>query len=161
MASFRRAVAIMLEPLRARVASMVARGVVSLVNDSPRMQELQLQLLAGETADGAERFQDYGFTSVPLPPNGDGEAEAVVVCPMGSRDHPIVVAVGDRRYRLTGLEAGEVAIYDDLGGKIHLTREGMILSDPAFVKIEVGASSLTVRDNEIVLVSPSIELNDS
>jgi phage gp45-like len=35
--------------------------------------------------------------------------------------------VDDRRYRLTGLAKGEVALYDDLGSKIHLQRDGNIL----------------------------------
>lgn len=35
--------------------------------------------------------------------------------------------VADRRYRLQGLAAGEVALYDDLGQKVHLTRGGIVI----------------------------------
>jgi len=35
--------------------------------------------------------------------------------------------VSDRRYRLTGLAEGEVALYDDLGHKVHLAREGIVI----------------------------------
>lgn len=110
-----------LAPLQKRIANMVARAVVRLVNDDDGVQVLQLDLLAGETRDEIERFQNYGFTSRPL----DG-AEAAVMFVGGRRDHGVVVAVDDRRYRLKGLEGGEVAMYTDEGDSIRLNRGGNI-----------------------------------
>lgn len=111
----------LLNPLRRRVALMIGRGVVRLVNDSLKLQGLQVSLLAGETHDDVERFQEYGFSSHPHP-----GAEAVLVFAGGNRSHGLVIAVDDRRYRLKGLAEGEVALFDDLGTKLHLKRGGII-----------------------------------
>jgi len=117
MSELRRA----LGPLNRKLALMVGRAIVRLVNDSTLMQNLQLELLAGELRDDVEHVQNYGFTSHPFP-----GAEAVAVAVAGSRDHVVVVAVDDRRYRLTALEQGEVAIYTDEGDKVVMRRGGVI-----------------------------------
>lgn len=110
-----------LQPLRNRVALMISRAVVLLVNDGLKLQGLQVSLLADEVRDDVERFQDYGFTCHPHP-----GAEAIAACVQGSRDHVVVLKVDDRRYRLKGLQAGEVAIYTDEGDKIVLKRGGIV-----------------------------------
>lgn len=97
-------------PLRRAIANMVARAVVQLVADAPKLQELQVSLLTEETRERCERFQQYGLTSVPL-----AGAEAVVLFVGGLRDHPLVTNVDDRRYRKTGLLGGEVALYNHEG----------------------------------------------
>lgn len=107
----------LLDPLRKRLANLVARAIVRLVADDKNLQELQLEVLKGELRDRCERFQEYGFTSVPLP-----GAEAVAVFVGGNRDHPIVLAVDDRRYRMKNLIGGEVAIYTDEGDYVHFKR---------------------------------------
>lgn len=111
----------MVKPLRNRIYMIVSRAVVEMAKDTAGMQTLKATILAGEDRDGIERFQNYGFTSVPL-----GGSEAVVICPSGNREHMIAVVVDDRRYRLKGLVDGEVAIYTDEGDKIHIKRGGMI-----------------------------------
>lgn len=108
-------------PLQRRVALMVGRGVIRLVNDALKAQTVQIDLLAGETLTGVERLQQYGFSSVPLP-----GAEAVAVFPGGQRHHGIVIAVDDRRYRLAGLQGGEVALYTDEGDHLILKRGNTI-----------------------------------
>lgn len=110
-----------IQPLRVRVLNTVTRAVVKLVDDSQKFQALQVEMLNGEVRSDVERVQNYGFTSVPL----EG-AEAVGVCVGGKREHAVVIAVDDRRYRLVGLEAGEVAIYTDQGDKVVLKRGGTI-----------------------------------
>jgi phage baseplate assembly protein V len=112
-----------ISPLGAGIRQMIARAVIDRVNDATPAQTVQFHRYAGMVVDdGAERFAEYGFTSVPL-----AGAELVVVFLGGSRDHPIVIATQDRRYRLVGLENGEVAIHDDLGHKVHLTRTGPVI----------------------------------
>jgi len=96
----------LLRPLVTRIANLEARGVVQLVDDSTKMQLLQLGVLDGETVDEAEHYQPYGLSSVPLP-----GAEAAIMFPNGDRSHPIVVSVPDRRHRPTGGEPGEVTLY--------------------------------------------------
>ena len=121
-----------LAPLQRRIALMVGRALVRFVDDSSQFQQLQVDLLEGETRDQVERVQQYGFTSHPLP-----GAEAVAVCVAGSRDHVVVVAVDDRRFRLTGLAEGEVALYTDEGDVLHFKRGGTVLIKAATkVRIE-------------------------
>lgn len=112
-----RAVAKLTAPLARRVRLLARRAVVKLVYDDPKMQELQLALFAGEIRDHVERWEDYGICSHPFP-----GAEALVLALGGSTDHSAVVKVGDRRYRLTALAEGEVALYDDQGQVVHLKR---------------------------------------
>jgi phage gp45-like len=105
-------------PLSRRVSMMASRAVVRLVSDELSRQQMQVEILKGELRDNVERMQNYGFTSVP-----QSGADAAVVFLGGNRSQGIIIAVDDRRYRLTGLEAGEVAVYDDLGNKIELKRD--------------------------------------
>ena len=111
----------LIEPLAVRVRLMVARAVVLQVDDSQGLQVLQLGVLKGEVRDRVERFGTYGLTSHPH----DG-AESVVVFPSGNREHGLAVSVDDRRYRLKGLEQGEVALYDDQGTVVHIQRGGVV-----------------------------------
>lgn len=130
-----------LRPLATRIANLVARAVVSLVDDDERMQVLQLGVLAGETRGDVERVQNYGFTSVPL----EG-AEAVVLFVGGRRDHGLAVAVDDRRHRLTGLEPGEVAIYTDEGDRVVIERGGTVRVT-ASTKVVVDAPLVELAGN--------------
>lgn len=133
-----------LQPLEGRVRGMVGRAIVRLVDDATRAQSVQVELLEGETQDAVERYQDYGFTSVPHP-----GAEAVAVAVGGLRSHMIVIKVEDRRYRLTGLEQGEVALFDDLGQVIKLGRERIeIVSE---TEVKVTAPKVIVESDDVHL----------
>lgn len=107
----------LIQPYARRIRLTVSRGIVRLVNDALKLQEVQIALLADETSDQVERFQNYGITSVPL-----SGAEGVFLSVGGSRDHGVIIAIDDRRYRLKGLQPGEVALYDDQGQVIKLKR---------------------------------------
>ena len=129
--------------LRRRVYMIVARAVVRNVDDANGLQILQIEILKGEIKN-LERMQNYGFTGVPLV-----TSESVVLFPNGSRDHGIIVAVDDRRYRLRGLANGEVAIYTDEGDNIILKRGN---------NIEVNTKTFKVNASEkIELNSPIVE----
>lgn len=106
-----------LRSLARRVRLTLGRGIIRLVNDAAGIQTAQVGVMANETRSNLERFQEYGLTSVP-----HAGAEAAVVFLGGNRDHGIIIAVDDRRYRLKGLEAGEVALYTDEGDYIKLGR---------------------------------------
>ena len=117
-----------MDPLVRRVRNSAARAVLRLVDDGRKMQSLQVDLLAGETADGIERFQEYGFRSYPF-----AGAEAAVIFLGGDRSHGIAIAVDDRRYKVTLVE-GEVAIFDDLGQKVHLMRDRIEVTSPTEIR---------------------------
>lgn len=124
-------------PLATRVANTIVRGVITLVDDSVKQQLLQFGGLSGETVDGAENFQPYGLSSVPLP-----GAENVTIYPNGDRSHPLTIAVSDRRYRPTGGQAGEVVMYTDEGDTIRLGR-GHVISLATSGQVRLGSASAT------------------
>jgi len=141
-----------LAPLRRRVENMIARGVVRLVADGKKLQEVQVSVLRGETRENCERFQQYGFTSVPL-----AGAEAILLFVGGLRDHPLVVAVDDRRHRPTGLQPGEVALYTDEGDYILLKR-GRIVEVVAGTALDVTAPEVVVHaSTKVTLETPLVK----
>ncbi len=108
----------LMAPLRRRLRVLITRGVVRLIDPSTLMQGLQVEGLAGEVMSGVEHFEGYGMTAHPHP-----GAEALLAALGADRSHTVAVTVADRRYRLTNLAPGEVALYDDRGNKVHLMRE--------------------------------------
>lgn len=130
----------MMNRLMARVRGMVSRAVVGLVNDAMKLQSVQVTLLSDQVIDDAEHFQHYGCTSVPLP-----GAEGIALSIGGSTGHTVVINIDDRRYRLTGLVAGEVALYDDLGHKVHLTRDGIVIDGAGQLVTMVNLTKLRVE----------------
>lgn len=114
--------------LKRRVMNVIARAVLEAVRDTNGVQMLQVSLLADEVKGSVERLQNYGFTSHPLP-----GAEVFMSFIGGNRDHGLALVVEDRRYRLKGLKAGEVAIYDDQGQKIVLHRDRIEVTAPKVV----------------------------
>lgn len=133
-----------MEALVHRIRGMVSRAVVRIVKDALKLQGIQVELLADEAQDDVERFQDYGLSGVPL----DG-AEAIVLCIGGLRSHAVVIAVDDRRHRPTGLEPGEVTLYDDQGQRVHLKRDGIHIVSP--FKVIVEAPTVTVDADTVEL----------
>ena len=152
-----------------RIRMLVARGIVRLVDDGAGIQIVQVSAMKGETRAQLERFQQYGYTSVPFP-----GAEAVVLFVGGDRAHGLVLSIDDRRYRLQSLEPGEVALYTDEGDKIVLKRDRKIevtsggevtVSGATLVRIEsegaieLEAPAVTVNATATVVVtSPSVTI---
>ena len=116
----------LLGPLQDRLRAIAVRGIVRLVKDTTMLQELQVSLLAGEVVGRAERFQEYGLTSQPRLPDSNGAAEAVVLRIGGAREHPVIVALDDRRFRPTDLQPGEVSLYTHEGTRVNLKAGGKV-----------------------------------
>ena len=148
MADLIRTVRSLTAPLRRRVLLTIGRAVVTLIDDRERRQILQLHALRGEILDRVERFQDYGITSVPLPPDDAGAAEAVLLAVGGNRQHPLALAVADRRYRPAGLAPGEVCLYtaEDTPAEPHR----VILAAGRVARIETGGTAATFNPDSIV-----------
>lgn len=135
------------EDLRGKVGLMIGRALLAAINDAGAIQTAQAQLLADEVQDDVERVQEYGFTSVPLP-----GAEAVVAFVGGNRDHGLIIAVEDRRYRLTAMQPGEVALYTHLGDKIVIHADG---------SIAVQASAQVAITSPLVTLSGNLQVQGS
>jgi phage gp45-like len=138
----------LLQPVIRALRLGVRRAILASLDDSAKIQLAQIAFgavddSATEARAKCERFQQYGFTSVPHGPNAAGEAEAIVFFLGGQCDHPIVLAVDDRRYRLKGLEAGEVAIYSDEGDQVVIKRGGNIRV-VASTKVEITSPHVTI-----------------
>jgi phage baseplate assembly protein V len=114
--------------------------------------------------DGVERAQQYGFSSHPK-----SKAECFVVFCGAASDHPVILSVDDRNYRIIGSEPGEVIIYTDEGDTIHLKRKNIIeVTTKGDVIVKAGktvdvraGTSITLTSENIYLTAPNIHLNGS
>ncbi|AWK84467.1 phage baseplate assembly protein V [Photobacterium damselae] len=138
----------LLSPIRRRISLMVARGVVTLVNDSLKRQNLQLSVLADESADSVERFQNYGHTSVP--PVG---SEAVMVAASGSRSGLVAVAVEHKDSRPKNLEDGDSMLYHLEGHFLKLTKDGRLVIKATEVILEA-TTKFTIISPDTLIQGP-------
>lgn len=143
-----------LKQLYRRVLLMINRAVVKRVRDNQGFQRMQLSLMADEIAENYERFQNYGFTTVP--PIG---SEAVVACVGGSRNHGLVIAVDNRKFRLKNLQSGEIALYTDEGDCLHFKRNNEISIKTN--KLSIDATTEVTINSPILKVSGDIVDNTS
>lgn len=98
----------------------LVRGTVTASHGEQMLRSLQVLLQAYETRDNLEHLEPYGFTSEP---HCDENTDAIVAFLDDSRALGIVINVADRRYRITKMKTGEVAIYDDKKRHIYLKRD--------------------------------------
>mgnify|MGYP000000314771 CR=1 FL=1 len=151
-----------LSDLQEKVWALICRGRLTGADGGRAMRTVQTELLAGDVRDNVEHFEPYGFTSEPLM-----GSEVLASSLSGDRNHTIVLMVADRRYRLTGLKGGEVAIFDDKKRKVLLSREGIVIdgvADPIEVKttgdIKLSGATITLNGTSAVKVNaPSITLS--
>lgn len=138
-------------PLWRRVQLMIGRAVIRLAREEGGFLVVQATGLSGEVLDGVPVIQEYGFASRP-----QAGAQAVIACPGGNRRAAIVIATGDKRYRIP-LAAGEASIHDDLGQKVHLARAGIVVESP--LKIDATAPEVTVAAAvKVTLDTPLVEV---
>lgn len=121
-----------LQGIRDRLAMMVGRGVLAALQADGGLMRAALDGLPGEVLDDREYVLDYGMSSRAHP-----GAEALMLFLAGLRSNGVVVRLFDRRYSIK-LEYGEVAIHDDLGQKVHLTRTGIVAETPLNATIKAG-----------------------
>lgn len=125
------------ESLGRRIRLAIGRAVLEAVSDAGKRQTVQFSAFKGQVKDAVQRMQEYGFTSHPLT-----GAEVLYVCVGGNSDHPVAISVDDPRYRLTGLQPGECALYTHdgtkiilkLNGKVHITAATEVLVDTPILK---------------------------
>jgi phage gp45-like len=131
----------MANPLAQRIANLLARGAVTLVDASKKLQTLQVALLDDEAKDLIEHLEPYGFTS--NPPVG---AEVLVGFIEGDRSHGVAIVASDRRYREKNLLPGEVALYDQWAHFIKITQTGIIINGNVTITGNV-ATTGTLQNN--------------
>lgn len=140
-----------LEYLKNRVKLGLGKGVLHMVKDSGPCQTVQATFLVGETRDGMERPQNYGFTSHPLP-----GMQPFAGFFGGDRSNGFVIAMCDRQFRIELLK-GEVAMYDDLGQKVHLTRTGVVVKTPLNATLEADRNVTIKAGKKLRLEAEDIE----
>ncbi|QHM71678.1 phage baseplate assembly protein V [Mixta intestinalis] len=141
----------MLAPVMRRVRLMLGRAVVNMVNDSLKAQNVQVSMLDDETPDDVERLQNYGLISVPL-----AGAEAIIGCVGADRDHAVALVVEDRRYRPTGLEAGDTGLYHYEGHRLRLTQDGRLII--TCKTVEVYADESVTLDTPKTVITGDVEI---
>lgn len=145
MSDVERYVRAMLRPLGRRLRLMVSRAVVTALHDEGAFQIVQVKLLDGEIRDGVEVLGQYGHSGRP-----PGKMEGVFLSAGGDRDHGLMICVGDRQFRFKGLANGESVLYDDLGQKVHLTRNGMVIDGAGMPLLIENVPTATVKADEKV-----------
>lgn len=103
--------------LERSVNNLLARIVVTGLNTASKCQMLQVSILADEQKENVEHLEPYGFTSAPLT-----GAEGFALFPDGDRSHGVILMVSDRRYRIKGLQGGEVCLFTDEGDTLTFKR---------------------------------------
>jgi phage gp45-like len=108
------------------------RGSFAKADDKQMMQTVQITGTYGEQLKDIEHWHQYGFSSVPNDPEEEGKKAAEILSTniAGSRDHPVVFAIADRRYRPQEFEKGEVALHDHQHQRLHLTKDGIDSATP-------------------------------
>jgi phage baseplate assembly protein V len=107
-----------LRPLRNRIASMLVKAIIKSVDDSGNLQMIKVTMHEGDTKDEIERIQQFGFTSHP-----PVDSEAILFCIGGNRTHAVVLNTDSSKYRLKNLPKGAVALYNENGDYVKLTKD--------------------------------------
>lgn len=141
----------MLAPVIRRIQLLMGRGVLTGVNDSLKAQNMQITAMDDETFDEVERLQQYGQISVPLP-----GAEVVFGCLGAQRDQAVILVAEDRRYRPTGLPAGDSGLYHFEGHRIRLTKDGRCII--TCKTIEVFADDHMLVDTPKTIYTGDVEI---
>ncbi|MET3132230.1 phage baseplate assembly protein V [Oxalobacteraceae bacterium GrIS 1.11] len=136
-----------------RVLMLIGRGRVTTGDDSGNVQMLQVKLNEGHVRDGTPRLAEFGFTS--MPPNG---SDVMLLFIAGDRSNGVIVATGHQASRMKNLKAGEVAIYDDQGQSIHLTRAGIVIHGAGLPVTITGTSGITL-DTPVVHMTGKLSVD--
>ena len=125
----------------------ISRYTLDKVDDTTLLQGLKIRGFHGESMDTIEHCHPYGFTTCPKGPSqGQGQggsgsqmqrAEAFVHHLGGNRSHAVVTHVSDRRYRPNNLQPGEVALHDDQGSQVYVSRKNVVVNAAQGVTVQV------------------------
>lgn len=137
------------------MSNNIVRGTVTVSHSDKKCRTLQVSLQAEEVRDNLEHLEPYGFTSEPYT---DKKTDAICLFLDDSRGHGVVIAVGDRRFRLQNLQKGEVALYDDQGKQIYFKRDKLYV-DSVDKPIEVKTTSTVTINATQVTINGNVQVN--
>ncbi len=132
--------------------SRIVRGTVRVSHGDNKLRDVQLELEGGEVRDEIENLEQYGFTSEPF---CDGGTDALAVFLDDSSQLGFALNIADRRYRITSMKPGEVAIYDDKGRHIYFKRDCIEVEgkdDPINVQT---AGPVTIKAASVTIDAPT------
>jgi phage gp45-like len=148
------------------------RLTLDSTDDSPMMQQAQLRGFHNEQMGDIEHAHPYGFTARPKKPTkangqtggsagasgatqGGGQqqekAEAFLIFVNGNRSHGVAVVVADRRYRPNNLQEGEVALHDDQGQQVYVSRDRVVVNTDKEVHVQRGDAHALFTDGKTKL----------
>ncbi|WFP51434.1 phage baseplate assembly protein [Methylomonas sp. EFPC3] len=124
-----------------RLQLLFSQGVATLVG----ADKVQARVLDNEILDNLARVEPYGFSYRPKP-----GAQVYLAFPAGDRSYGVALVVGDRRYQVE-LQAGEVALHDDIGHVIKLGRDGISIDGGGHDLNIVNTPRVLIPDGDIVV----------
>ncbi len=140
----------LLNQIQARLKSILARGVISTVNDDNGRQFCDVSVLSGEVKRQVERIQHWGFSSVP--PKGSG---AILGFIGADRNRPVILGDDNVGSRPKGLSEGDNIIYDAHGNSVHL-KDGVIVINAA-AQLQINAPQGVSVDTPLFEVTGEIK----
>ena len=155
----------LLAPLKRRIQMAICKIVIESMEMTSGFPQAKGQAYADEELDGLDIYQDYGFAFKGVPSDDEGSMEGIGVATGGDRQRTVIVKIHDRRYFLTDLGNGEVAMYtheDQLPGRhrVHFKagqvidircKEANIISDKATLQsgdVEIGTGTMKKLMND-------------
>jgi len=133
-----------------RLQLLFAHGVGLLIG----AEFIQVRVLDGEILRKIFRAEPYGYSYRPKP-----GCQPYMLFPAGDRSYGVAIVIGDKRYQVDLVE-GEVAVHDDQGQKVHLTRGGIVI-DGAGKPILIHNTPEVYADTPLFRCSGEIRDRDS
>lgn len=135
----------------------VLRGVLKRSTENQK-RVVDCEILHNENQKNIEHFEPYGFTSQPVP-----NAEVLLLCFDGDRAHVVTPCITDKRYR-PKVQEGEVCIFDNLGRKIYLKKDGILIDGNASnitittsANVQINCANATVKAQNVTIDAPQTE----
>lgn len=124
----------------AALRGQAVRGVVSAIRDEGMVQSVDVETHEGVVRSRVEVLQQYGVTS-----HAPAGGVVVLLALGGDEGDQAALPVACPTSRMGGLAAGEVALHDAAGNRVHIKAGGVIeIRGAASVLVVVGGTELEV-----------------